>query len=609
MVSLLRMASLSLGAVWSFAGVRVMKEKSPDADKENIGVTRLRHGLLPGFGIFTPKATPGFGVYEGISLAIYSLLLALCIPYHESWFDEAQAWMIARDSTLFDLFVHRLHYEGSPGLWHFLLWVAIRLGIPFLGMHVMAGCVAVLGAFVWLQYCPLPRVISLLMPFTFFLQYEYAVVARSYVLTPLFAYLLLALYQNRESSPMLFCIVSGLFANCSLHMAAFSAGLAIIYASDRLRGKPSPLLAARKLLAPATVLVLFFVASAATAVPTADGSSTAANPVVETIRKSVSSQAVLPQRENRGELVSVTAEAVPPKQNPIAQAVWRAMSQGSSGNASPAHHFVIDGRTIRHLLVVLTAATASVSTSNVLAIGFLCLLAVNLAQAHLWITLLPWLLIQCCNLLVVGEAHHFGLLWIALTCAIWGLSLEPVQSTRHLILRTALYVYLLVLVILQIGWSVHALRGDVMSAYSGSQQTSAFLASLPPHVRIAAFDDDSITVNAYLPRSPYFNQHVDYWPFSRTKDPSLFLAQVIAEKPDVVSLKMSSPDQPVMYQWVKMTNPGAIFVDPVLLKLLLADHYHETHRFCGHRYFRDSSESTDCRLIFEPISKSQIVQQ
>jgi hypothetical protein len=73
----------------------------------------------------------------------------------------------------------------------------------------------------------------------------------------------------------------------------------------------------------------------------------------------------------------------------------------------------------------------------------------------------------------------------------------------------------------------------------------------------------------------------------------------MSEKPDVVSVKMSAPDHPVMDQWVKMTEPGVEYVSQVSLKYLNAYNYRETHRFCGQRFFRDTAESTDCRLIFE----------
>jgi hypothetical protein len=161
----------------------------------------------------------------------------------------------------------------------------------------------------------------------------------------------------------------------------------------------------------------------------------------------------------------------------------------------------------------------------------------------------------------------------------------------------------------QIGWRLHSIRSDTYYPYSSSEATAAFLRSLPKGARVAAFDDDSVTVNAYMERTPYFNQKVNYWPFSRTDDPGLTLDQTIAQVPDIVVLKMASPDSPVTDQWVILYSPGTEFIPQAALRVLHANHYHQTRRFCGRRFFRNSSESTDCRLIFEPAARTSVDEQ
>ncbi|NYF79915.1 hypothetical protein [Granulicella arctica] len=546
--------------------------------------------------LLRPRAVPGFGKLESLSLLVYTLLLAWCIPHHEGWFDEAQAWLIARDSSLVDMVVHRLHYEGSPALWHLLLWTEVRLGVSFLGMHLIAGALAAVGVYVWLRYCPLPRVVTLFAPFTFYLIYQYAVVARSYVLAPLFVYGLLALYANRRSSPMVFALVAGLFANCSLHMAAMAAGLAVLYAMDRLWGEGAKE-SKWRLLAPAALLTALFVVSAATAMPTADGSSTTANPLVEGIRNKVSHsvEKVVEVQTGPHELTNEGMLTEPPVQGPLATKVWLAINR----KPELGHRSLLDGRVLKHLLVLMTAVTAPISTSNLLAAVFLLLLCVNLMRARLWLALLPYALVQVCNVLVSGEAHHIGLVWIAMMGAIWLLALRPPRAGWDVGLRGTLYGCLLVVMLLQIGWSAHALAGDLRLPYSSSKATAIFLATVPKENRIAAFDDDSVTVNAYLPSRPYFNQQVDYWPFSRTKDPSLLIEQTMAQRPEMVLLKMAKPVSPVMDQWVKLVPAGSVFVDQKTLNMLESQGYRETHRFCGDRFYRNTAESMDCRLVFE----------
>ena len=69
----------------------------------------------------------GFGGVEAAVLALYAAVLGVAIPFHEPWADEAQAWVIARDSKFWELFRYRLHYEGHPADWYFLLRV-LRFG-------------------------------------------------------------------------------------------------------------------------------------------------------------------------------------------------------------------------------------------------------------------------------------------------------------------------------------------------------------------------------------------------------------------------------------------------------------------------------------------------
>src|SRR5262252_9788418 len=76
-----------------------------------------------------------FGVF-----AAWIGVVAFTLRYHEKWADEAHAWLIARDLDLKTIWFHELRYEGSPGLWHTILWVAQHAfharydGLGYIGM-------------------------------------------------------------------------------------------------------------------------------------------------------------------------------------------------------------------------------------------------------------------------------------------------------------------------------------------------------------------------------------------------------------------------------------------------------------------------------------------
>src|ERR1700751_1544778 len=125
---------------------------------------------------------------EWTALTLYTALVTLAIPYHEPFVDEAQAWQLARTLSLHDLFVKYIRYEGAPGLWHFLLWILSRAHVTYSGLHWICGITAVAATSLFIFKAPFPRYLKLTLPFTYFLLFHYAVVARCYVLVPLLLY-------------------------------------------------------------------------------------------------------------------------------------------------------------------------------------------------------------------------------------------------------------------------------------------------------------------------------------------------------------------------------------------------------------------------------------
>src|ERR1700692_545385 len=82
---------------------------------------------------------------EWATVVLYAGVVAFAIPYHEPWADEAQAWQLARSLPLVALFQKYIRYEGSPGLWHLLLWILSRAHVSYTGMHWISGGIAVAG--------------------------------------------------------------------------------------------------------------------------------------------------------------------------------------------------------------------------------------------------------------------------------------------------------------------------------------------------------------------------------------------------------------------------------------------------------------------------------
>lgn len=216
---------------------------------------------------------------EWITLAAYSALVAFAIPYHEPWADEAQAWQLARSLSLRSLFQTYIRYEGSPGLWHFLLWILTRAHVSYGGLHWFCGAIGVAATALLVFKSPFPRYLRLSFPFTFFLLFQYAVVARSYVLVPILLYLIAFSWKK---SPVFLALLLGLLANVALHAAMISGGLALVYALLCMQARMpcvdvSP---RRKLLALATLVSLYTIAVFTAWPPPDQGFKTATAPPV-----------------------------------------------------------------------------------------------------------------------------------------------------------------------------------------------------------------------------------------------------------------------------------------------------------------------------------------
>ena len=150
-------------------------------------------------------------------LAAQAVALVVLGVIHQPWFDEAQAWLLARDSSPWGLFAHHLRHEGSPGLWHLVLMGPAKLGLPYRTISVVSGLGALAGTALLLWRSPFPVLVKVIYPFSYFALYQYGVIARSYALVaPLLFWAVLA-HRDRLRHPGRYTIALVLLANVALH--------------------------------------------------------------------------------------------------------------------------------------------------------------------------------------------------------------------------------------------------------------------------------------------------------------------------------------------------------------------------------------------------------
>jgi hypothetical protein len=554
--------------------------------------------------IFGGRTQYRFGKIETGVLAVYAAILAWVIPHHESWVDEAQSWLIARDSSLHDLLWTRLRHEGSPGLWYLVCWIAARLHISFAGIHWIAGVFACAGVVVLLRYAPFPALIRYLLPFTFFIQYQYAVIARTYVLFPLLLFALLAIMTGDKPRPIWFALFAGLLANVSMHGAACAGGLAMVYifrlrrwAQRENRGWMP-----RRAAAACAVLAAFWLIALVTAFPDPDTSF--GGPVARKLSVAVFSigharggptsnpNAVTNLASARPEIYIAEPTGLNHWQHALWQKIYRPV---------PTHQknkWILVGKTLQ----VVGLLSYPISSSNLLASALLVLLVLWLRRRRGMINLIPYLLIFLFSGLLHVDVHHTGLLWLAILGAVWMSWNDPLKAgAEKSWVDDAFPFTLFVVILVQMGWSAYAVASDVRKPYAGDKAAAAFIQDHAQGKRVSGFDFGSIPLQPYFSRNIYFNQSTTFWPWSYRYDQSRDDAQVLGKHPDfVVTSNSFVGDEYLDNQIVPLAKLGAGDADPSLVQLAERLGYQETHRFCGWNFIRFGYSREQCVVILEP---------
>ncbi|MCU1258010.1 MAG: hypothetical protein JWO80_895 [Bryobacterales bacterium] len=122
-----------------------------------------------------------------------------------------------------DLWFRLLHYEGTPGLWQTLLHILTRLGLPYAALNVTAGLLGLAAVWLIVRHSPLPLILKLALPFTFYLGYQYSVVARSYSLVPVLLFGCAILYSGGVRRIAALTALLCLLALVSVHGLVLSA--------------------------------------------------------------------------------------------------------------------------------------------------------------------------------------------------------------------------------------------------------------------------------------------------------------------------------------------------------------------------------------------------
>lgn len=533
-------------------------------------------------GLFGPRIEFRFGIFEGAILAVYVGLLGWTLAHHVPHVDQAQAWLLARELSLPALFGEFLRYEGTPGLWHLVLWILCRLHVSYLAMPWVVAVIPVAGIWVFLRYSPFPAILRLVLPFSFYLMYQYAVVARSYLILPLLVFLAAWLFAKPARNLAWIVIVLMLMGNLSAHGFCISAGFAAMLAVRlwRLRREEAQLLAPRRVAIAAACLIAAWGFAAWTARPTTDNRYTTAwyrthHPNEFVNGRWASEQIAIPNYVDDHSGDNDTPEDI---------------------NVT-THHGVL-----RAYYRVIAVVTYGLSNSWQVSAAVVAVLLAYLFWRRNPLDFLPYILLQAIFEYLVARAWHFGTIFVAILGILW--INWPREGERGAqAWRTILTVALLAVGVEQCFWTAHAIRNDMTGQYSGDEQTAAFLASHMAGKKVAGFAYHSVGVLPFFKSNIFFNQPKQaFWFWSRKVLVDERAFDTLKEHPDYIDIGFAVHPRGSSHSVA--SDPDWVWkkCQPLVEKeILYTGQYEETHRFCGIAYSGHEYDEAECHVIMEPV--------
>ena len=163
-----------------------------------------------------------------IVITFYSIITFIILWFHESWRDEAQAWLIAKNLNIFGIF-KQLTFEGHPPLWYLILHPFARIGLPYQTTKIISWAISVMSSIFILWKSPFNKKTKVLLLFSSPMIYMYPAISRSYCLIPLAIFLAAYYYNKRHKMPIKYAISIIFLANTHVILYGMVGILVIMF--------------------------------------------------------------------------------------------------------------------------------------------------------------------------------------------------------------------------------------------------------------------------------------------------------------------------------------------------------------------------------------------
>lgn len=168
-----------------------------------------------------------------VVMLCYSIITFIILLFHESWRDEAQAWLIARDLNIIDIF-RQMKYEGHPVIWYLILVPFAKLGLPYIFVKIVSWLICNIAVWLILKKAPFNTFIKILFIFSMPMIYLYPSISRSYCLIPLAITLVAIYFGQRHEKPIQYILSILFLANTHVIMYGMVGILLLLFYIEEL---------------------------------------------------------------------------------------------------------------------------------------------------------------------------------------------------------------------------------------------------------------------------------------------------------------------------------------------------------------------------------------
>ena len=200
-----------------------------------------------------------------IVFVVFALVAFVGGVTHEPWADEAQSWIIARDANVAQIIWDVSRYEGTFPLWFLTIKLFINFGLQYEYFFIIPIIISCIGLLVFLKNVDAPKFVKVLLPFTYYVLYQFTMVARSYSYLFLALSIWASLYKDRGNKKVKYALSLVFLSMISMHGMIISGVLGLIFIIDLIKNKEY-----KSVILPTILLVVTWIIECCVLFPRAD---------------------------------------------------------------------------------------------------------------------------------------------------------------------------------------------------------------------------------------------------------------------------------------------------------------------------------------------------